>query len=205
VDYTGINCRPIFDLCILHILFIAFCFAGWSWEVALHLIQTGQFANRGTLHGPWLPIYGTGGVLVLILCSRFRKQPVLEFFTAILLCGILEYTSGWYLETRYHQRWWSYDGYFLNLHGRICAEGLLVFGVGCCVVVYLIAPIFDYILSRAKTSVLIGTALVLAVVFNTDVIYSSAHPNMAEGAIEPGEAPSAKSLETMSEKEGTAP
>lgn len=190
---------------ILFLLFIAFCFAGWSWEVALHLIQTGQFANRGTLHGPWLPIYGTGGVLVLILCSRFRKQPVLEFFTAILLCGILEYTSGWYLETRYHQRWWSYDGYFLNLHGRICAEGLLVFGVGCCVVVYLIAPIFDYILSRAKTSVLIGTALVLAVVFNTDVIYSSAHPNMAEGAIEPGEAPSAKSLETMSEKEGTPP
>ena len=27
-------------------------------------------------------------------------------------------------------RWWDYTGYFLNLHGRICAEGLLVFGIG---------------------------------------------------------------------------
>ena len=55
----------------LFLLFITFCFVGWSWEVALHFMQTGQFANRGTLHGPWLPIYGAGGVIVLIFCSRF--------------------------------------------------------------------------------------------------------------------------------------
>ena len=190
---------------VLFLLFIAFCFAGWSWEVALHLIQTGKFANRGTMYGPWLPIYGTGGVLVLILCSRFRKNPVQEFFTAVLLCGTLEYLSGWYLETRFHQRWWSYDGYFLNLHGRICAEGLLVFGVGCCVVVYLIAPIFDYVLSMAKTSVLIGITVVLAVVFNTDMVYSSSHPNMVEGAIEAEDAPPARADEFMSETESAMP
>ena len=140
--------------------------------------------NRGTLLGPWLPIYGAGGVVVLILCSRFRRQPVLEFVTAIVLCGILEYFSAWYLETKFHRRWWSYDGYFLNLHGRICAEGLLVFGVGCCIVVYLIAPMFDFLLSKIKTSILIPICVVLGVLFVVDEVHSSTHPNMAKGAVE---------------------
>ena len=180
-DFTFIRNYTVFTL---FLLFITFSFVGWSWEVALHLMQTGEFANRGTLHGPWLPIYGTGGVIVLILCSRFRKNPVLEFFTAVALCGCIEYFSGWYLETKFHTRWWSYDGYFLNLHGRICAEGLLVFGVGCCVVVYLLAPIFDYLLSMLKKEIMLGICAVLAVLFLGDQIYSSRHPNMAKGAVE---------------------
>lgn len=169
---------------VLILLFIGFCFIGWSWEVALHFMQTGEFANRGTLHGPWLPIYGSGGIVVMTLCSRFRKNPVAEFFSAIVLCGFLEYTSGWYLEMKYHQRWWSYDGYFLNLHGRICAEGLLVFGVGCCAVVYLIAPVFDHLISRVRQRILIVICAVLGAFYLTDVVYSGSHPNMAEGAIE---------------------
>ena len=168
----------------LFLLFITFCFIGWSWEVALHFIQTGELVNRGTLHGPWLPIYGTGGIIVMLLCSRFRKNPVAEFFSAVILCGVLEYVSAWSLEMKYHQKWWSYDGYFLNLHGRICAEGLLVFGVGCCAIVYIFAPIFAHMLSKIKSSVLITIAAVLAVAYGTDYIYSQKHPNMAKGAIE---------------------
>ena len=168
----------------LVLLFAAFAFAGWSWEVALHFIQTGELVNRGTLYGPWLPIYGSGGVVVLLLCSRFRKNPVLEFFTSVALCGILEYTTGYLLETIYHQRWWSYDGYFLNLHGRICAEGLLVFGIGCCSIVYFVAPLFDTLLSRLKKQVLVLACVVFLALFGTDLLYSSRHPNMAEGAVE---------------------
>ena len=173
-----------YSIWTLFLLFIGLSFIGWTWEVTVHYVQTGAFANRGTLFGPWLPIYGSGGVIVLLLCSRFRKNPVAEFFIAIVLCGILEYTSGWYLETKYHQRWWSYDGYFLNLHGRICAEGLLVFGVGCCLIVYMIAPLFDFVLSRLKKAILISICVVLAVLYGIDLGYSSQHPNMAEGAIE---------------------
>ena len=123
-------------------------------------------------------------VVVLLLCSRFRRNPVVEFFTAVVLCGIIEYFSGLFLEMKYHQRWWSYDGYFLNLHGRICAEGLLVFGIGCCLVVYLIAPVSDYLFSKVKTRVLIPICLVLAGIFMIDKVYSGAHPNTAEGAVE---------------------
>ena len=168
----------------LILLFILFSFVGWGWEVMLHYMQTGQFANRGTLLGPWLPIYGSGGAVVLLLCSRFRDKPVLEFFIATGLCGGIEYFAAWSLETRYHTRWWSYDGYFLNLHGRICAEGLLVFGISCLIVVYLIAPLFDFLLSRVKPGILIACAAVLGILFTADAIHAGYHPNMSEGAIE---------------------
>lgn len=49
------------------LLFMTCAFLGWIWEVMLHLIQHGQFVNRGVLHGPWLPIYGFGGLG--IVCS----------------------------------------------------------------------------------------------------------------------------------------
>ena len=74
---------------------------------------------------------------------------------------------------------------------RICAEGLLVFGIGCCAVVYLIAPVFDFLLSKVKEKVLIGISLALAVLYGTDFVYSNMHPNMAKGAIEE-EAPAAQ-------------
>ena len=88
------------------------------------------------------------------------------------------------LETVYHEKWWSYEGNFLNLHGRICAEGLLVFGVACMLVVYLMAPLFDYFASRLKNQILALVSIGLLVVFVGDLAYSSHHPNMVKGAIE---------------------
>ena len=41
--------------------------------------------------GPWLPIYGLGSVLILTILNRLRSHPVIEFITAIVLCGFLEY------------------------------------------------------------------------------------------------------------------
>ena len=54
--------------------------------------------NRGVLHGPWLPIYGGGGVLILLLLNKLRKRPVLEFVGIVILCGCVEYTTSVVLE-----------------------------------------------------------------------------------------------------------
>lgn len=121
----------------LILLFFIFSTFGWCWEVSIHLVLDGVFVNRGTFHGPWLPIYGAGGVLLLTVLNRVRSHPVIEFFSIILLCGIVEYGTSYYLEKVYDgKKWWDYSGYFLNLNGRICAEGLLVFGIGGMVIVY---------------------------------------------------------------------
>ena len=179
--FTFLRSYSVWTLILLFLLFSAI---GWGWEVSLHLMNGDGFINRGMLHGPWIPIYGSGGIIALSLCSRFRKNPVKEFFFSIALCGAIEYLGAYMLETRYHERWWSYDGNFLNLHGRICAEGLIVFGIACMLVVYLIAPLFDFVMSFLKKQVLISIAVTLIGLFAVDLVYSSVHPNMVKGAIE---------------------
>lgn len=162
-------------------LFFAFCFIGWSWEVMLHIVEDGVFVNRGVNHGPWLPIYGTGGVMILVLLFRFRNRPGLEAISAITLCGVVEYFTHWLLEVTKGTKWWDYSGYFLNLNGRICAEGLLVFMLGGLAIVYALAPIIDNYLRKVNQKRLKSICIVLLVIFVIDVIYSSFNPNMGEG------------------------
>lgn len=171
-----------YSLINLIMMFFIFCFVGWVWEVSLAFISEDMFVNRGTLHGPWLPIYGTGGVIILVLLKKLREKPALEFVTAMVLCGCLEYFSSWYLEmTHDGQRWWDYTGYFLNINGRICAEGLLTFGLGGLTIVYLLAPALDNLLSRIDARKLGIVAAVLLVLYCADQVYSAQHPNVGAG------------------------
>ncbi len=166
----------------LIMLFFAFSLIGWLWEVSLHLVSDGVFVNRGVMHGPWLPIYGAGGVMILILLNKFRSKPVLEFVTAVILCGSVEYFTSWFLQVTHDGRkWWDYSGYFLNLNGRICAEGLLVFGVGGMAIVYLAAPLLDNLVKKINRKVLIPVCLLLVAVFAADQVYSHSHPNTGKG------------------------
>ena len=164
------------------VCFFFMCFVGWIWEVSLSMISYGCFVNRGVLHGPWIPIYGFGCVLILLLLKRFRMRPKVEFSMAVLLCGCIEYFTGFFLELTHNgQKWWDYTGYFLNLHGRICAEGLLVFGIGGMAFVYVIAPLIDNWVKEHLNKKLSAACLVLLLLFGADVIYSHFEPNVGEG------------------------
>ena len=165
----------------LVLMFFIFSFIGWLWEVSLHLVTAGEFVNRGTMHGPWLPIYGTGGVLILTLLNRFRKKPLVEFIATVVMCGILEYFTSYFLEEMTGMRWWDYSGYFLNLHGRICAEGLLVFGVGGLAIVYVLAPLLDNAIQKLSEKKLAAICAVLTLAFTADALYSQKYPNAGEG------------------------
>lgn len=171
-----------YSLVNIVLMFFIFCFVGWIWEVDLSIIERGMFVNRGVLHGPWLPIYGAGGVLILLVLNKFRKYPVVEFFSAVVLCGIVEYMTSWVLEiTQNGTKWWDYTGYFLNINGRVCAEGLLVFGAAGCVAVYCAAPLLDNLLSKIPERIAVPLASVLLLVFITDAVYSSFYPNVGTG------------------------
>lgn len=173
------KCYSVFSLTLM---FFICSFVGWLWEVSLHLIEDGQFINRGVNHGPWLPIYGSGVILFLTLLYRFRKKPVYEFFLGLLICGIVEYLTGTYLEFANNgQKWWDYSGYYLNLNGRICAEGLIVFGIGGMIVVYLATPIIDSLLNKIKEKILIFASIALLFIFSIDLIYSHSCPNVGVG------------------------
>lgn len=165
----------------LVLLFFSFSIIGWLWEVGLHVVQDGSFVNRGTMYGPWLPIYGWGGVLVLVLLRRIRKNPILTFFLTVVICGILEYWTSWALEAAADTKWWDYSGYFLNLHGRICAEGLFVFGLGGCAIIYILAPVLADLYDRIPVYRQTLLCMMLVAAFAADFSYASMYPNKGRG------------------------
>lgn len=179
--WIKIDYRRTYSIQSLILMFFVFSIIGWCWEVALHLFGDGVFVNRGFFHGPWLPIYGTGGVLVIVLLKRFVEKPLVAFLMAVLVCGVVEYCVGFFLWEFKHMYWWNYSGYFLNLHGRICAEGLMLFGLGGCVFLYLAAPFFDELFKRIPKKTAIILCVVLLTVFAIDGVYSMVHPNSGEG------------------------
>lgn len=169
----------VVSLCLL---FLTFSFMGWLWEGALSTIDSGKFVNRGALFGPWLPIYGGGCVLVLIFLKKLRSKPILHFFSTIALCGVLEYFTGLSLEMMHGgKKWWDYSGYFLNINGRVCAEGLLVFGVLGSVIVYVIAPLLDSLIRRVPMKIIVPITVALMALFLVDDIHSIKHPNEGAG------------------------
>lgn len=170
-----------YSLKSLILLFFTFSFIGWVWEVALHIVEDGVFVNRGVMYGPWLPIYGSGGVLILVLLQRVRRHPILTFFLTVAICGIVEYGTSWYLEVTKGTKWWDYSGYFLNLDGRICAEGLLVFGLGGCAFIYVLAPFFDELYQKIPAHRQLLICMMLIAAFAADSSYSHLYPNTGKG------------------------
>ena len=163
------------------LLFFTAAFVGWCWEVALHLIKDGIFVNRGSMFGPWLPIYGAGGIGALIALRRFADKPALTFVLTMILCGIVEYMTSWYLELTKGIKWWDYSGYLLNINGRICLEGLLTFAIAGCAFIYIIAPKLDGLYNRIPVKTKIGICGLLIVLFGIDMGYSHFHPNTGKG------------------------
>ncbi len=184
-----LNYMRFYSLTSLFVLFFGFSIFGWVWEVSLHLVSYGQLVNRGSLWGPWLPIYGSGSLLMLLLLRRFRRRPLLEFCSAVVLAGVLEYATSYVMEQLSGGlRWWDYTGFFLNLNGRICAEGLLMFGIGGMLVVYLLAPLADNFIQRFHPKTLQVVCTLLALCFCADLVCSAIHPNQGEGVSQGGSA-----------------
>ena len=162
---------------------------GWLWEVNLFLFRDGKLVNRGVLHGPWLPIYGWGCTIIVML-TRFKKfremlkNPMLTFFVIMSLCSIIEYITSWYLEQTKGLRYWDYTGNFLNINGRICLECSIFFGLGGSLCVYIVAPFLERMIQKinTKTKIVICTILLSLIVI--DNIYSSKNPNVGEGITE---------------------
>ena len=165
----------------LILAFFTFGFVGWMWEVSLHLFGDGVFVNRGVMHGPWLPIYGVGGVLAVLLLKKFIDSPVLTFVIVFFGCSVLEFGTAMYLDKVKHVKYWNYTGYFGNIDGKVCIEGAMVFGFAACATIYILGPLVDDMLKKLKPAVKIALCTSLVVVFIADNVYTKFHPNEGEG------------------------
>ena len=126
--------------------------------------------------------YGIGGVAILFFLKRFRHNHFSLFLASFILCGVLEYIGAWLLETFKHLKYWDYSGYYLNLQGRVCLEGLLIFGLGGCGFTYIAGPLLENFLSKYTKHLKKIVAIILLFIFSIDLIIATfIRPNTGKG------------------------
>ena len=177
----GLKKKLFYKILSYVFLFFAFSIVGYIWETCLKLVQMGVLVNSGTLFGPWLPIYGCGGLAVLILLDRFKKKPILVFVLSLVVCTLIEYFTSCYLEFTKGVRYWDYSHYFININGRVCLEGAIIFGLAGCVVMYIGGPLFLKFFKKIPHYLKVVVCFSLITLFICDNIYSHFHPNTGEG------------------------
>ena len=68
---------------------------GWIYEFIFYYFNGGmkEFYMQGGNFLPWINIYATGAILILITTKKQKKSPFKIFIISVIATGILEYIS----------------------------------------------------------------------------------------------------------------
>ena len=175
----------------LILLFFAYSLLGWCIEVTLKYFEFQRFINRGLFAGPVLPIYGSGAALITLAVgglSRFESGYGTTFALSFVICGTLEYLTSFFMEKRFHARWWDYSRKPMNLHGRVWIGNLLLFGLGGVAIVHIFNPLLYRALDAASAAAKEVAALILLAVFAADYVLSHFVLKLVKIGVESSEA-----------------
>lgn len=108
--------------------FYFYCFFGWCFESAYVSLKEKRLVNRGFMRGPFLPLYGSGGIMMLVVSAPFQGNSVLVYLAGCVGTTILEYITGVVMEALFKVRYWDYSKQKFNFQGHICLKSTLAWG-----------------------------------------------------------------------------
>ena len=108
--------------------FYFYCFGGWCFESAYVSLRTKKWVNRGFMRGPFLPLYGSGATMMLVVSMPFQDNVLLTYIAGVIGATALEYVTGVVMEALFQVRYWDYTERVLNYQGRICLRSSLAWG-----------------------------------------------------------------------------
>ena len=108
--------------------FYMYCFFGWCFESTFVSLKSGKLVNRGFMRGPFLPLYGSGAIMMLLVSMPFRDNVLLTYVAGVIGATALEYVTGVVMETLFKVRYWDYSNRLLNFQGHICLRSSIVWG-----------------------------------------------------------------------------
>ncbi len=185
------------QICYLILLFFIFSVLGWCMEVFFKYRQYGRFINRGFFIGPYLPIYGSGVVFITVTVNALSgvdSSIGTSFMISFIGCGILEYAVSYYMEKRFHARWWDYSTKPMNLHGRIWIGNLILFGIGGTIIIEVVNPIlYSFFYKIPETLLYIFTAIIV-IVMSADYVISHFIMRFVKTSVENSEADNTESI-----------
>ncbi|MCM1101549.1 MAG: putative ABC transporter permease [Clostridium sp.] len=113
--------------------FYFYCFFGWCFESTYVSLKTRRPVNRGFMRGPFLPLYGSGAVMMLVVSRPFQDlanpwKLILTYIAGCIGATILEYVTGVVMEALFKVRYWDYSKNRFNYKGQICLGSSLAWG-----------------------------------------------------------------------------
>lgn len=108
--------------------FYFYCFFGWCFESAFVSIKSRHFVNRGFMRGPFLPLYGSGAIMMLVVSMPFRDNLWMTYLAGCIGATVLEYVTGVIMEELFKVRYWDYSEQKFNFQGQICLSSSLAWG-----------------------------------------------------------------------------
>lgn len=110
------------------LLFYIYCFFGWCFESAYVSLRTRHPVNRGFMRAPFLPLYGSGAILLLIVSRPFEDNIFLTYIFSCVAATLLELFTGMVMEHIFKIKYWDYSNQRFNFKGHICLTSSIAWG-----------------------------------------------------------------------------
>ena len=161
--------------------FMFYAMIGWIYEMIIERVRRWPLVNRGSMYGPWLPIYGTGALFFILMIypiikNKEKKKRLLYiplvFIGCMAVATTLELLASYYCEWKTGGWLWQTYGttYKYHFQSRIALDTSLRFGLGGTVFLYCLQPLFEKFTSKWEGKKLNIFTIVLACLVAVDLI-----------------------------------
>lgn len=143
--------------------FFLFSFFGWIVESVYAAFKYKRFVSKQTLlKFPLCPIYGIGGLVLMILLKPVADSYVLIFCGGFFAASCVEYIVGVYYEHFFKVKWWDYNKSVGNIGGKVCVFNSVAWGVIAIVFMKILLP-FSVNLASSADNYLKAVILSIAI------------------------------------------
>ncbi|WP_051671313.1 putative ABC transporter permease [Oribacterium sp. P6A1] len=173
VDFLGnLSIFSQYTLLQWALLFMLYCIFGWVFESVYCSLKELRPLNRGFCHGPWLPIYGVGAIMMLMFAWPYRENLFMVYIMGALVGTVLELLTGVSMYHIFHMKWWDYSHNPFNFHGYICLYASLAWGILAVIFTKLIHPHVAAISEDWTYTGFVVAVTMLYTLFIEDLVFS---------------------------------
>ena len=119
------------------------------------------------MRGPFLPLYGSGAIIMLVLSAPYKENLLLTYISGVIGATLLEYLTGVCMEYLFKMRYWDYSNQPFNFQGYVCLTSSIAWGFLTILMTRVIhRPISQFVLAIPNIiltlAVIILTVLIVA-------------------------------------------
>lgn len=112
--------------------------------------------NSGLLYGPWVPVYGFGICIIILIerfvfnrikVNKFWKIVIMLLLIMIVVTGV-EYLGGVFIKLVFDKSLWDYSDLKFNIGKYIALEITAIWGVLSLIFVYVVKPWLEKIIKK---------------------------------------------------------